>query len=289
MIDFLPRIPRAAIGPVLLASLIILMAWLLAPPPRPSIAPPSAVRAPAAPERPVIPGASTSTPAHLSGEYIPASDELDIVSAEGLFPAGDKEALAADLGRAPAYVSQRFGSGPSSRFSAYLGMEPGCGIHGIAYTTERTVQVYTCPDLPRARAVNILAHEFVHQLAQDRYGDRHLQADQILLEGVATWGAGDYWLGDKPSFAAFVRPWVVAGSTLPLATSYVGRPIGDMNTLYYEWASFVEFLIKAYSRDKFDALYVSGHSDPGSADYQGVYGKALDQLEAEWRSWVLTQ
>jgi hypothetical protein len=284
--DFPPRISREALGPILLASLVILMAWLLAPPARPSIAPPSAVRAPAAPERPIVPGAATPTPAPLAGEYIPGGD-LDIVSADGLFPVGEKAALAADLAQALAYVSQRFGSGPTGKITAYLGLEPGCGIHGIAYTTERKVQVYTCPDLPRARAVNILAHEFVHQLAQDRYGDRHLQADLILLEGVATWGAGDYWLSGQPSFAAFVRPWLVAGSTLPLGTSYVGRPIGDMNTLYYEWASFVEFLIKAYGRDKFDALYVSGHSDPGSSDYQGVYGKSLDQLEAEWRDFVL--
>jgi hypothetical protein len=109
----------------------------------------------------------------------------------------------------------------------------------------------------------------------------------ILLEGLATWGAGAYWLGDQPSFAAFVRPWLVGGAALPLATSYVGRPAGDMNTLYYEWASFVEFLIKAYGRERFDALYVSGSSDPGSADYQGVYGKSLGQLEQEWRAWVI--
>ncbi|NNJ09332.1 hypothetical protein EKD04_003220 [Chloroflexales bacterium ZM16-3] len=282
----LRRIPREALGPILLASLLIIMAALLAPPPRPGIAPASAVYAPDAPERPLVPGAATPTAMPLSGEYT-SGGELDIVSAEGLFPASEKDALAADIGQALAYVSQRFGSGPTGRISAYIGLEPSCGIHGIAYTVERSVQVFTCPSLPRARAVNIIAHEFVHQLAQDRYGDRHLQADLILLEGVATWGAGDYWLGGEPSFAAFVRPWAAAGSTLPLATSYVGRPIGDMNTLYYEWASFVEFLIKTYGRERFDALYVSGHSEPGSADYLGVYGKRLDQLEAEWRDWVL--
>lgn len=282
----LPRIPREALGPILLASLLVLMAWLLAPPARPSIAPPSAVQAPAAPERPVPPGAPTPTAIPLAGEYTPSGD-LDIVTAEGLFSVEDKRALAAEIDRALAYVSARFGSGPSGRISAYIGLEPGCGIHGIAYTAERTVQVYTCTDLPRARAVNIMAHEFVHQLAQDRYGPPHLQADMILLEGVATWGAGDYWLSGEPSFAAFVRPWLAAGSTLPLATSYVGRPVGDMNTLYYEWGSFVEFLIKAYGREAFDRLYVSGSVAPGSADYQGVYGKPLDRLEAEWRNWVL--
>lgn len=282
----LPRISREALGPILLASLIVLLAWLLTPPARPSIAPPSAVQAPAAPERPLLPGVATPTAIPLSGEYMPVG-ALDIITAEGLFSVEDKQALAGELAQALAYVSARFGGGPSGRVSAYVGVEPGCGIHGIAYTAERTVQVYTCAELPRSRAVNIMAHEFVHQLAHDRYGARHLQADMILLEGVATWGAGDYWLGGEPSFAAFVRPWLAAGHTLPLATSYVGRPIGDMNTLYYEWASFVEFLIKAYGREPFDQLYLSGSSAPGSADYQGVYGKSLEQLEAEWRNVVL--
>jgi hypothetical protein len=143
--------------------------------------------------------------------------------------------------------------------------------------------------LPRSRAVNILAHELVHQLAHDRYGDRHLQADMILLEGVATWGAGEYWLSGQPDFAAVVRPWIASGAALPLATSYVGRPIADMNMLYYEWAGFVEFLIDEYGRERFDTLYVSGASTPGSADYAGVYGKTLSELEAEWQVWVGTR
>lgn len=282
-----PRISRAALGPVLLVSLFIIMAWRLNPVARPGIAPVAAVHIPAAPERLMTPGVATATVVPLVGEYISAGADLDVVSTTGLFPASENDALATDLAQALAYVSQRFGSGPAGRITAHLDLEPGCGINGIAYTAERRVLVYTCPDLPRVRAVNILAHEFVHQLAHDRYGDRHLQADLILLEGVATWGAGDYWLSGASSFAAFVRPWIVNGSTLPLATSYVGRPVSDMNTLYYEWASFVEFLIKVYGRERFDALYVSGSSTPGSADYLGVYGKSLDQLEQEWRSFVV--
>lgn len=284
--DRLARIRPEIVGPILLAAVLVLMVWRMAPQERTILAPPSAIHAPAAPEHPALPGVASPTPVALTGEYLPGED-LDIISAEGLFPPDEKEALAAELRQALLYVSQRFGSVPSGKITAYLGLEPGCGINGIAYTTRRVVQVYTCPQLPRTRAVNIIAHELVHQLAQDRYGERHLHADMILLEGVATWGAGDYWLSGRPSFAAFVQPWVANGSTLPLATSYVGRPISDMNTLYYEWASFVEFLIKSYGRERFDNLYLSGDSAPGSADYQGIYGQSLDQLEAAWRAWVL--
>lgn len=214
--------------------------------------------------------------------------QLSVSSASGLFSVEDEARLGADLERALSYVSERFGSGPSDTINAQINWEPSCGLHGIAYTQIRNTQVFTCPDLPRNRAVNIMAHEFVHQLAQDRYGDAHLGADVILLEGVATWGAGEYWLGGSADFRSFVRPWLQNGSSLPLGISYVGRSISDMNTLYYQWGSFVEFLIQTYGREKFDALYVSGSNNaPASADYFGVYGKSFADLELEWRAWVL--
>lgn len=281
-------IPRAAIGPILLISLLVLLAFWRTPSARPVLAPPSAVQVLAAPERSLAPGVPTPTAVPLAGQYTQATN-LDIVIDDGLFDPDEEARVAAELERALAYVSERFGSGPSGRIRAYIGTEASCGLHGIAYTIDRTTQVFTCRDLPRVRAVNIMAHEFVHQLAQDRYGDRHLAADMILLEGTATWGAGAYWLGNAPNFAAFVRPLVADGSALPLATSYVGRPVADMNTLYYQWASFVEFLVEVYGRDRFDAIYVSGNSEPGSADYAGVYGKNLSELETEWRAWVLRE
>jgi hypothetical protein len=60
-----------------------------------------------------------------------------------------------------------------------------------------------------------------------------------------------------------------------------------MNRLYYQWASFVEFLLETYGRERFDALYISGAQAPGSADYAGVYGKDLPTLEREWLAWLL--
>ncbi len=283
----LPHIPRAALGPILLASTIVLLAFWRTPPPRPVIAPPSAIQLPPPPERPVTPGEPTPTPAPLTGSYAETGG-LDIVSAEGLFSPEEQARLAAELDRALAYVVERFGTSPAGRISTYIGLEPGCGIHGIAYTDVRTVQVFTCRDLPTSRAVNILAHEFVHQLCHDRYGDRHLSADLVLIEGTATWGAGAYWLGGAPNFRAFVRPWVESGAALPLAESYIGRPIADMNKLYYQWASFVEFLIETYGRERFDALYLTGQNYPASADYLGIYQKNFWELEEEWRAWVLS-
>lgn len=232
--------------------------------------------------RPDQPGAPS--PLAISGGALPL-DQFDIQVDAGLY-ADDRAALSAELQQALGYVVARFGSGPSARFTAMLVRDDGCGLHGIAYTDIRQVQVYTCPSIARDRAVAILAHEFGHQLAHDRYGAAHLAADTLLAEGLATWGAGSYWLGGQPDFRSVVRAQRRAGSFYPLATDYGGLGVGAMNTLYYQWASFVEFLIERYGRAQFDQVYASGGGAIGAADYQGVYGVPLSALEQEWLAWL---
>lgn len=237
--------------------------------------------------RPEPPAAEIDAPpAAISGPVV-AVDALDISVGDGLYP-GERDPLTGELAEALGYVSARFGSPPSARFTATLVNDASCGLHGIAYTDVRNVQVFTCPSISRDRAIAIMAHEMVHQLEQDRYGAAHLSADLILSEGTATWGAGKYWLGGQPDFRSFVRNQRAAGQFYPLATHYSGLGITAMNTLYYQWASFVDFLISTYGREKFDQLYVSGSGAPGSADYSGVYGKDLPALEREWIAWLDT-
>jgi hypothetical protein len=223
-------------------------------------------------------------PLALTGR-VAAVDAFNLSVDDGLYP-GQREQLAADVNAAYGYVVARFGSGARGRFTAAFQAESGCGLHGIADTEARNVRVFTCSAIDRQRAINIMAHEIVHQLAQDRYGPAHLNADLILLEGVATWGAGKYWLGDQPDFRGYVKAQRASGLSYPLATDYTGLGVTAMNALYYQWASFVEYLIKTYGREQFDRLYVSGNGAPGSADYAGVYGKGLDVLEREWSAWV---
>ncbi len=220
----------------------------------------------------------------ITGDALPVA-QFDMIVDDGLYT-DDRQALADDLKQALDYVTKRFGSPPSSRFNAMVARDASCGLHGVAYTEERTVQVSSCNDIARPRAVAIMAHEFVHQLAQDRYGPAHLSADLMLAEGVATWGAGKYWLGSQPDFRSYVRGQRDSGIFYALATDYTGKGIDAMNALYYQWASFVDFLIASYGREKFDHLYVTGHGTPGSADYRGVYDKDLGALEQEWQAWL---
>lgn len=228
--------------------------------------------------------AALPTPGALSGAT-QAVDQFDIQLDDGLYP-GQNAALAQDLQRALAYVTTRFGSGANARFTAAVVRDDQCALHGIAFTDVRTVQVFTCNDLARSRAVAIMAHEFVHQLEQDRYGPPHLHADTILSEGMATWAAGSYWLGKQPDFRAYVRAQRQAGTFYPLATDYSGLGVNAMNALYYEWASFIDFLIQTYGRPALDQVYVTGQSNPGTANYQLAYGKDLSTLEREWIAWL---
>lgn len=276
---------RSTFGPLLLVLVMLLLFLLHRPPARPHLAPPWAVGSPfsAAPEAADIPLPNLG----LSLDEFVQQSDLQIASSEGLYSPDDREHLATELDWALAYTSNRFGSGPRASIITEIQQNDGCELHGAAFTDERRVQVSTCAQIPRNRVVNMLAHEFVHQLAHDYYGPAHLQADMILLEGLATWGAGDYWLSGQPTFRAFVRQHIPPEQRLPLNTSYAGRSLNDMNTLYYEWASFVEFLLQNYGRAPFDALYVTGNAQqPGSANYPGIYGKDLAALEQEWLAWL---
>jgi hypothetical protein len=222
--------------------------------------------------------------AAIRAEAAPAGS-LAVQVDDGLYPA-ERGELEAELQRALAYASQRFVGSLAAPVTAAVRGGAGCALSGIAYTDIRVVEVYSCNEIARPRAVAILAHEFVHQLQHDRYGPRHLQADLILSEGLATYGAGEYWLAGHADFRSYVRDTIPPAARYPLATHYSSLGIGAMNTLYYQWASFVEFLLQNYSRQQFDALYVSGAGAPGSADYAGVYGKPLGDLEQEWQEWL---
>lgn len=210
---------------------------------------------------------------------------LDVAVAPQVYAAEQHAPLAADLAQALAYVAERTGMQPASRMQVAVIHRDNCALSGLAFTDQRVLQVFGCERTPPQRIVNIAAHEFVHQLAYDRYGAAHTQGDLAIREGLATWGSGRYWLGGQASYRAFVRQFY-AGNLLPLDAHYRGRSIDEMNQLYYQWASFVEFLLETRGREAFDALAVTGNGAPGSGDYSGMYGVPLEGLEQEWQAWV---
>lgn len=274
----------------LLALLVIV--WIIrAPAPTASVAPPAALRGATVPE--TLQGqfqaqAAPVAPAPIAGrEPIVVAGPLALYTSSGSYSADQVRTLAPALNDALSYVSERTDMQLNAPVTVIFDRRAACGLDGATYTQRRVIFLYACPDIPTNRAVNILAHEFVHQLAHDRYGNAHLQADLILSEGLATWGAGKYWLGRESDFRAFVAR-NYAGNLLPLGVNYQDYgTIDAMNRLYYEWASLVDFVIATQGRDAFDRLYSSGQGmQPNTADYAGVLGGDLGTVEQQWKEWL---
>jgi len=243
--------------------------------------------------------AATATPAKpLQAKLVPKSpagaarlpatttDHLIVYVSAGSYAAADAVAMAEPLEEALEYVEQRTGMRLLRPINVVFDRRSdGCGLDAIAYTHVRTMSLYTCPNTPARRAVNILAHEFVHQLAHDHYGEPHLEADLILSEGLATWGAGEYWLGGEANFHDFVAKHY-ADRLLPLATDpRAGASIDTLNQIYYQWAAYVEWIDATYGRDALEELYGAGLGrQPGSAPYQQVLGISFTDAESQWRA-----
>jgi hypothetical protein len=201
--------------------------------------------------------------------------------------------LAPDFENAIARVGQRLGAQLRGRVA--ISFEPpqtgSCALRGLTRSHERTIQLYYEPDAPSGLILPIVAHELAHELQHDYYGwDAHRRSDTILLEGQATWASADYSrdADGQPTWASAAKQALAEGRLLPLATDLVRDcRRATRNAAYTGWASFVDFLIVTYGRERFDALYRSGRGrDAGSAGYEEVYGKTLHELDQEWRVWL---
>lgn len=275
---------------VILGALLgVVLLFQTTRPPRTVIAPLGALDAPGPgpisgqlePQRPP----PTSPPG--AGITAARSGQLSIVAHLGSYDQATAASLLEPLVTALDYVEQRTALQLAAPVTVVFEASPGCALHGVAYTDVRTIYLYACPATPPQRAINILAHEFVHQLAQDHWGAAHLRADLMLSEGFATWGAGRYWLGREADFRGFVAR-NYAAALLPLATDYATTSAPDaMNRLYYQWAAFVEWLIASKGRAVFDQLYGGSERRAlGTAPYAAATGATLTQLESDWQAWL---
>jgi hypothetical protein len=282
--------------PLGLILAVLLIAWMMRTTQQPAIvtAPPDALRDVTAPaplhgQFEIRPAPSAAPVAPIEGrQAVVSTGLLALYTSDGSYTPDQVHALAQPLSEARAYVSERTSMELAAPVTIIFDRHAGsCGLDGAAYTQKRAIILYACPSTPARRAINILAHEFVHQLANDHYGPAHMQADLILSEGLATWGAGKYWLGGEADFRGFVQQNYTT-RLLPLGSHY--RDFGTldaMNRLYYQWASLVDFLIATHGRETFDQLYKSGQGmQPNTADYSGVLGTDLIGVEQKWKEWL---
>jgi hypothetical protein len=229
----------------------------------------------------------------LPGILVAQTAHLDLYRVEGGLLMTTVLELAPDFEEAIERVGLRLGAQLSGRVA--ISFEPPqtgpCAVRGLTRSHERTIQLFYGPDTSRQLILPIVTHELAHELQHDYYGwDAHRRSDTILLEGQATWASADYSRGadGRPTWASAAEQALAEGRLLPLATDLVRDcRRATRNAAYTGWASFVDFLIVTYGRDRFDALYRSGRGrDPGSADYAEVYGKTLAALDQEWRVWL---
>lgn len=242
------------------------------------------------------PALAEGTPApELRGELIARTEHLDVYRLEQSVPVTRLLELAPRFEEAIGRIDAKIGGQLTGRVA--LRFEPPqtgpCALRGLTMSHDRTIRMFYGPETPPERLLAIAAHELAHQAQHDYYGwPAHQRSDTILLEGQATWASADYSPGEdgRPAWQAAAEQALADGTLLPLdADLEADCRTTTRNAAYTGWASFVAYLM-TLGRERFDELYRSGKGRaPGSADYARVYGKALGQLDREWREWLASR
>jgi hypothetical protein len=222
----------------------------------------------------------------LPGEMVYSGRRLDVYAGSRTFSAEEVASLGVKAEWALSYIQKRFDAQLTRRISVGVyspSQAPGRGTRGIAYTYGDTnVRIYYRPGEDQHDALVILSHELAHALQAEAYGkDVQSRADTVLLEGLASWISGEYWLSlsGATSFQSRARELYLSGYDGNLAT--LGS--GSLDVAYDMWAGFVDYLARTYGWQSFNQLYLSGRGrGPGSADYRGIYGKSFKELYTEW-------
>lgn len=247
----------------------------------------SAARAAERPRPKPVPATIPGDGPWMRGQRVAQTQRLDLYVGKGSFSADQIAALAPKFERVLRAAEDYFGTTLKHRISlGFYRAAPKRGVRGMAYTSDGRVELYYRAGEDTGRAVTIAMHEMGHHLEAQRYGEQiQRRADTILHEGLATWIASIRWLDQCEADTWRQRARQLRAAGVPLRLLTAERSGAD--NAYELWASFADYLIRQYGWEKFDALYASGRGRaPGSADYQRVLGKSLDDLGDDWRAWV---
>jgi hypothetical protein len=237
-------------------------------------------------------------------EKIAETSHFEFFAEDGYCPMTVDE-LPGPFERVFEYVSTRLGASLEGKIALSFRRPVAgpCSVRGLAKTWP-TPQIYLYADqeTSREQLLGVLAHEVGHIVHHYGFAE-NLSGGSGFDEGLATWAAGQYWneWHGTPSLQAGVRTYLEAGTYLPLykhydvcgAKSETTKADEDClerrDTLYTEWATLIDYLIEQHGRDKLlDLLRTSSIESTETEtivkppDYQAVYGRALNQLEAAW-------
>ncbi len=249
------------------------------------VAPPPSVETQPAPKP--VPAWIAGAGPRMRGQLVAQTERLDLYVGSNTFSPDQIAGRAAKLERVLRAAEDYFGTTLEHRISiGFYSKPPKRGVRGMAYTDQSRVEIYYRAGEDIGRATTVAMHEMGHHLEAQRYGEvAQRRADTILHEGLATWIASIRWLDQCGASSWRERGQQLRDSGIPLRLLTAERSGPD--NAYELWASFVDYLIRQYGWKKFNALYASGRGRaPGSADYERVLGKSLDELSDDWRAWL---
>ncbi len=176
---------------------------------------------------------------------------------------------------------------------------------------------------PRSQVLAVAAHGLAHIITRARFG---ATGDGLLGRGLATWAAEESWKAWQgwPSLHEAMRGFIQDGTFIPLAEANQPEPTGfstqecwaRRDRLYTAMASFVGYLIEEYGHEAFGEVWATAPSPvpsggiafwisasgtpiligtpipvptPVKPDYETVYGKSFESLEAEWLNMLTEQ
>lgn len=150
---------------------------------------------------------------------------------------------------------------------------PDMGLRGRSFSSQRrTFLLYDDSGTPEERRYMFI-HELTHLVTWNTVGR---PSSVLLHEGAAVYtGIEGLEAAGFVPLDHFCAAYQQAGQ-LPRISgnrSYQGH-INDLD-LYFAAGCFVDYLIKEQGIEEFKQLFASG-------DYEGIYGRDLSQLEADW-------
>jgi hypothetical protein len=247
----------------------------------------------------------------LLDQYMPerevlAETEHFIVYAENDYFPVDLNWFTAEAEAVYDYVSERLDGAQVQNKIAFGFMPPDertCPVRGLAsHSDAPMVLVYADEESTTEFILAVLAHELGHAIPSEGFPGG-LPNDLPLTEGLATWASGSYWAAYKQveSLDDIVRAHVAEGTYEPIRDNvefsaiYPWHDDADEDCLdrrdqiYSQWGVFLGYLIETYGWEKaYDLFQAPEPVTAGSRiyqfppDYEGIYGKSLNQLEFEW-------
>jgi len=128
-----------------------------------------------------------------------------------------------------------------------------------------------------ARVTQTLGHEITHVLSRAITG--RPPPNRVLDEGLAVW----LDLSNRDKFEA--ASLVLLEGKLPSFAEMLEASKGEAEDWYVAAGAFVGYLCEAYGVERFKRIWASD-SRRFSLDFKRVYGKTLQEMEAEWRAFL---